>query len=148
MSFCPFLCHCMPYHRLYGFPWFFLPCFGKTSFVLLILLWQCLWIMVWGTWSFPLGLLVQKCLAVAMMPFWSSLTSTSLRLWWCDICASSSSSVWYRNVPGGHQCWVWLLNHVFMAPLFSLNCYCSSCNKDRRIFSSIFALIISSSVDL
>ena len=116
-------------HHVTGceFPWLFLLCFGKINFGSLTLLCWWLWTMVLGSHkSLPLVLLVHKCPPIAQMPFWFALTSIPLRIWWSYICASSSVwwvcwsmlPIWYRNIPCGCCCWVWLLHHASM-PLSS-----------------------------
>ena len=72
------ICHCLPYHELYEFPWLFLPCFGKASFGLLMLLWCCLWIMVWGLSYFP----------------WCYFCKNVLQLPWCIFDLLSQVLLW------------------------------------------------------
>ena len=99
---------------------------------------------LWLGWHdhLPWWSLCKKSPPIILMPFdWLPWTLI-LRLWWCCICSlssmwwvcQSSLPVWYRNVPCGHHCWVWLLHHASKPPILSLDCYCRSCNKDRRIF--------------
>ena len=75
----------------------------------------------WGLSCFHWCCLWKNCLPIALMPFWSALARTPLRLWWCCVCAlysaicQSSSSLQYRNILCGHCFWIWLLCHACMA---------------------------------
>ena len=114
----------------------------------LMFLWWCLWTIVLGGFShFPRYCL---CKNVLQLPwcFFNLLT-----FFWCNCGATYVLWVSHDESASLHHPYSVGMSPFFIAvrseyyavnpwhPIFSLNCYCISWNKNRRIFSSIFALI-------